>query len=272
MFYSLAEKVGSEAQMVKNYPKKINESVDNLKREKIISPESAKTFGVGKDRTIQVPSMEDVAYDPVLTCILIDRSGSMIECRKAVLESHPFMINALRESSITRHGAHFISQYLFSSEPVLLHGYVPLGKKGQSDKVTLLNDNNYNPEGRTALYQTLFNALQDMLGVVQSARSEGLSPKISISVITDGADTEKIVAPEDICRLIGDLKQSKILKSSVLVGLISKAGLSETEMEEIRKKIGFDKILNCERSSERDIRNIFVMASQSALARIQEKG
>lgn len=253
--------------MPSNY-RKVKENVQGLKRENVISEASAKNFTRKANREVALPSFDDVAYDPIFTCIVIDRSGSMQTCINAVLDSHPRMLDALRGSAVTRNGAHFVSQYLFNNSIATLHDAEALSVEPGSDKVAVLTSKNFRPDGSTALYDTLFTALQDMLTLLQEARNEGLSPMLCITVITDGEDNVSKVNPNDIRHLIQELKTKRILRSSVLVAL-NNGTFSNTAAANIQKTIGFDEILNCNQSSAREIREKFIMASQSSVAKMQ---
>jgi hypothetical protein len=192
----------------------------------------------------------------------------MKSCLPAVLDSHPRMLDALRGSAVTRNGVHFVSQYVFDDSITTLHDAEPLSMEPGSDKVTVLNSNNFKPKWGTALYTALFTVLQDMLALLQEARSAGLSPKLSITVITDGKDGGSKVKPDEIRSLIQELKTNNILRSSVLVALNNES-FSSSAAAEIRKRIGFDETLNCAQSSPREIREKFLMASQSSVAKTQ---
>jgi hypothetical protein len=254
--------------MPSNY-RKVKDNVEGLKRENIISETSARNFIRKGDREVAIPSLDDAAYDPIFTCIVIDQSGSMESCVNALLDSHPRMLDALRESAVTRNGAHFVSQYLFSGSITTLQDAEALSVKHSSDKVTVLTINNYKLKwDGTALYDTLFDVLQDMLTLLQEARNEGLSPKLCIAVITDGEDNVSKTDPANIRRLIEELKTKKILLSSVLVAL-NNGSFSSSAAAAIRETIGFDKILNCNQSSPREIREAFILASQSLNAQMQ---
>ena len=253
--------------MPSNY-RKVKDNVEGLKRENIISEASAKNFSRKSDRKVAMPSFDDVAYDPIFTCIVVDKSASMKSCLNAVLDSHPRMLDALRGSAVTRNGAHFVSQYLFDDSMTTLHDAEALSVEPGSDKVTVLNGNNFKPKWGTKLYNALFTVLQDMLTLLQEARNEGLSPKLSITCITDGKDGGSTVKPDEIRSLIQELKTKNILRSSVLVAL-NNGSFSRSAAVEIRERIGFDETLNCAQSSSREIREKFLMASQSSVAKMQ---
>jgi hypothetical protein len=249
--------------MASNYD--VHEKIRDLEKENVITERAAKQFTSGPKRAVNIPSMDDVNGDPVFLCILTDASTSMTECVDVLIKSHPVMLDSLRESALARHNLLHVCQYLFNSDPVNLHPFVPLSTHSGNDQVTILDRSNYVPSGMTALYKTLHSCLQDLLAMVSYARSEGLSPSASIALFTDGNDTEKGVSPSEIKNLFDELHDQQILKSSVLVGLLN-SGLTRSHLVSIQKELGFKDMIECGRDSARDIRRAFVMASQSAVA------
>jgi hypothetical protein len=261
-----------EALMASNYPKNVKSSIKNLEDAKVISPQTAKDFTPQDPaKSVCVPDMSGFKYDPVFTCILIDKSQSMASCQKDVLIAHREMINALRGSAITRYDSHCISQYLFAEDISPLGAATILATKENMDEVVILDDKNYTPDGGyTALYKSLYNVLQDVTALIESARDEGLSPKVTIGIITDGKDNQGEVDPAKIRSFLQEMKAKRILRSSVVVGLKSNDGLNEKKIEEIKTQIGFDEAITCNQSESRAIREAFRMASQSLTARLQQ--
>jgi len=192
----------------------------------------------------------------------------MEDCKKDVIEAHLIMINALRESAITRHDCHIITQFLFSTE-ISPMGEPKLLSKDGNDEVIILDDKNYIPDGRTALYNSLYSVLQELITCIDHARDEGLNPESTIALITDGEDTENGAEPGKIRAFIQEIKAKKILRSSVVVGLESSNGLNQQKLNEIKERLGFDKAILCKKSDSRTIREAFRMASQSLVAQLQ---
>lgn len=254
--------------MGSNYTANVSESVKKLFKANIIDQQSAESFG--KDnRTVQTPDLDDVEYDPVFTCIVIDKSGSMGCCQNALVESQNLMIEALRDSAITRHGAHLISQYQFDDKLLTIHNAETLAAHKGNDNVALLTSDLYRPGGQTALYKSLHMVLQDMMALLSASRDQGSNAKFVIVLVSDGADNIGGVNPENIRGLIKQLQDKNILKTSIVIGLLNE-NFSEQQLEDIRKTLGFEKSLVCDQSSPRKIRETFVMASQSAVARAQQ--
>lgn len=256
--------------MATNYPTNVSDSVKKLFQTNVIDKQTAEDFTRnGADRTISAPNLDDVEYDPVFTYIVLDKSGSMDTCKSGVVQAQNAMIEALRGSAITRHGAHYISQYLFDTELRTLHKLEALASRAGNDNVELLTANTYNPAGRTDLYRTLYTILQDMLAILSSSHDQGANPKFTIVLVSDGRDTESNANPDQIRNLIKKLENQGILKTSIVIGLLNK-NFSEKDLEDLRQTLGFEQSLVCDQSSPRKIREVFVMASQSAVARVQQ--
>lgn len=253
--------------MSSNYSVNVSESVKKLFMDNIIDKDAAESFGKGS-RTILAPDLDEVEYDPVFTCIIMDKSGSMHCCQQAVVDAQNAMIDALRDSAITRHGAHFILQYQFDEKLLPIHDAEALATARGNDNVALLTLDMYRPGGQTALYKSVHMVLQDMMGLLSKARDQGMNAKFVIVLVSDGADNECGIKPEDIRNLVKQLQEQGILKTSIIVGLLNPQ-FNEKQLENIRKNIGFEKSLVCDQSSPRKIRETFVMASQSAVARTQ---
>ena len=249
--------------MAKNYDR--DQAIRELEKDNVISSQTAQKFTLGANRMVKVPSLEKVKGDPVFLCILIDGSGSMSACQDIVVQNHPIMLDALRGSAHARNNLLFVLQYLFNTSVVKLHPFTPLATAPGGDSVTVLNKANYTPEGKTALYQTLQSSLQDLLVTMSHARNEGLAPCCSVALVTDGEDTEGGASPADIQNLLQELRDKEILKSSVLVGLLNNI-LTKECLEKIQKELGFGSLINCRQNSAREIRQAFIMASQSVVA------
>ena len=242
----------------------VKDSVDQLIKEGLLSTESAKEMRHDADRIVKVPDLSATYQDPVFSCFLYDASGSMSVCREDVIASQPIMLDALRGSAKCRHRALFVAQYLFSHNSKQLHGFRLLAQAPETDDVKILDRSLYDPNGGTALYKTLYSILQDMVVIIESCSSNGLSPQFTIGLITDGEDTEKGVSPDSIQKIIQDLRARRILRSAVIIGLVNNQ-LSNDRLEQIKRAIGFDQAIPCSQETARDIRRAFVLASQSAV-------
>jgi hypothetical protein len=247
----------------------VNESVSELHRSQVVSDKSALTLGDKKRRRVAVPNLDAVTCDPIHVCLLLDASGSMKICRDAFIRLHPVLLSAFRESAQCRKDGLFVLQYLFNTQARPLTPYTRLGRTQGSDDVVLLSESNYRPEGKTALYMTVRLVLQDIVSQLVYCKSQDFAPGFILGVVTDGQDTENGVPPDDIRRVLDDLRSSDppCLHSAVLVGLESPEFPRET-FEETGRLLGFDSTLLCSNTDERQIRATFHLFSQSSVGAI----
>lgn len=238
------------------------DSLESMKRDGTISQETVDAFRRGPNRTLEAPSLARVRHDPEFVCVLLDQSGSMQSLRRAVIRSQPLLLNPLRSSAKCRHQALFVGQYMFAASPTQLHSFKPLSPDGNDD-VTILSEGTYHPGGQTALYQTVYWMLQDSLMMADHClNSEGLIPQFSIAVVTDGEDNLGGVDPGDIRRFLDEMRRKSSLRRSVVIGLLGD-GLSAAQLEATRSVLGFDDVIQCGATSEREIRRAFQLGSQS---------
>ena len=222
---------------------KMHESI----RQDTIYPDTSKTF-----------------QDPVFSYFLIDVSFSMDRCKKAVIEYHPLLFNALRESRATKEECNFIAQYMFNHEITKLHDFTLLATNADMDEVVILDEHNYKPKGGTALYDTLYYILDGILKQNEVCAAEGLAPKFNIGLISDGIDEDSKIPPEIIREMVGDIREMGLFKMTAVVGLLGDS-YPESSLEETRKTIGFDKTIPCDHNNQKEIRMAFELLSNSAV-------
>ena len=252
--------------MAENYGN-THQEISELAKDGTISSETAKKYSTGATRPVNGAKLDGLADDPLFLLVLVDASGSMEACKNAVILSHPIMLEALRGCAHARHNRLLVCQYLFNTESNNLHPFTPLAPNASNDQVKILNNANYNPSGRTALYKTLNSGLQDLLVTLSYAKKGGLAPECIIALITDGEDTEGGFNPTDIRNLLQELRGQNILKNSVLLGLLNN-NLTQERLETIQTNLGFEANVNCTQASEKEIRKAFRLFSQSLVAGI----
>lgn len=202
----------------------------------------------------------DYYTSPVISCFLIDESGSMEGYREDVIKNQPVMLDTLRKSEKCEKNALCIIQILFSGKVKVLHELTKLSADGK-DKVVVLNDRNYNPNGSTALYKSTFHILQYLKDAATRAK---VKFSFTIGIISDGEDTDKGIDPKDIRTLIQEFTEKDILRSSVIVGLTNK-DFTEDKLEELKKTLGFQQAIPLSKDPKA-IRRAFKLASKIAVA------
>lgn len=195
---------------------------------------------------------------PVYASLLIDVSGSMRPHTNEVIKGHKEAIAAIRGSMVCKQGALFLMQHLFNHESLILN---PLTKvdKSANDSIVILDQNNYTPQSTTALFDTLYEALNLICIEVNSLKlTEGKKPEIIIAVMTDGMDNEsKSHNASDIKNLIQYLNKENVIKSSVLIGWINSQDLDESYLTNLKDNLGFEETIALEQSDSKSIRTAF---------------
>ena len=238
--------------------KRVSEYASQLAQDGAISSEAAAILG-RDDREATAAPLGHVAGEPVFFLVAIDASGSMEPFRDEVINSHRFMLDPLRESAKCRMRSLFVSQYTFAEQPKPLSEVTKLSADGR-DSVALLDHANYVPDGRTALYKTIYQLCQEMAADLDSCYVSGFAASFDIAVITDGKDNIGGVDLNDLRLLINDFRGRGHLRSAAVLGLISKE-FSKENLEAIRAALGFDQAVSLTRDP-REIRRAFVLASQ----------
>ena len=154
----------------------------------------------------------------MLSCILIDASGSMAGCRDAVIQAQREVLDTWRGGENCENGVLFVSQYLFSTEMRPLNPPSPL-LASKNDQVVLLNSGNYNPDGSTALHMTVYQVLQDIAVNTAYAFSQNMKMKFTLMLISDGEDMEGGADTNDIKTTIQELKAKGHLLISTVIGI-----------------------------------------------------
>lgn len=236
---------------------------EGLAREGTLSPSVADSLG-RNSRTVEVPHLGGLFDDPVFSCFLIDASGSMQPYANDVIEGQAALIDILRKSTKAKNKALFVVQYLFSDSVEILHPFTALSSAGGDGVILLNSGHHYRPGGLTALYQSVLHLLQDMAANIANAKNEGISSTFTIGVITDGADTEGGIRPEEIKSVLKELHDRRILRSSVIIGLTNKK-FTETMLEDLRDRLGFQDAVSVSQDPQ-SVRRAFVLASQAAVS------
>ena len=239
----------------------VSQAATALAKQNVLSQHAASLLSQA-DRDVLVPNVENLMDDPVMSCLVMDASGSMSPYADAVIEGQGIAITTLRGSAKCRDNALFVSQYLFSDTPMRLHYYTPLSRNG-SDEVVLLDTKNYSPDGYTALYTTIFQVLQDMVATADYSLKKKVRTTFTVAVITDGEDNRSKVKPDDVKAVLQELRAKKYLRKSLVIG-IKNADLPPAKITAIQQTLGFDEAISVEQSPS-EIRRAFVLASQSAV-------
>jgi hypothetical protein len=231
----------------------------DLEKDKIISPQSSAILRT-EERQVLVPQMTASGDDPVFAAIVVDSSPSMEPYRDAVIQGQNQLLDVLRGSSLCRRNALLVAQYLFNATLKQLKEFSPLRPDGK-DEVPKLNTSNYTFEPCTALYQSVFEVLQDLVVFIDVSRKEFYSATFDIAVITDGDNNHGDIEPEKVSILMKELKAKGYMRRSIVIGLIG-TDLTMDRFSEIQQILGFDEAIPLSQSAS-EIRRAFDMVSKS---------
>jgi len=201
-----------------------------------------------------------------------DYKQAVGQVQKAMQFAHEKALNALRGSQHCRDGYLQLYQFTFNQKEMVLNKPEFLTPEGL-DNVVRISSNNYYPEGRTALYDTIHRSLKVMYEIHLKPELEknGRLDKVCIGVITDGEDT--MLNESQKAQRINEIKQyltilrgeirKNFLVSSVLIGLTSNE-FSDNKLKEIRKELNFDESISIIQADEQSIRKAFKLFSSKA--------
>ena len=240
----------------------VTSTLSNLRNKGVIRQ---KTFekSIGRDRIMSMSPQANIVADiPVFSSLIIDESGSMIREKNQVIDAHKEALIAIRGSMICKKEALFLVQHTFNYTNTILNALSLVNTNG-TDKIVALSDQNYNPHGTTALFDTLFEVITMLHIEADSYKEKGNKPpQIVIGVLTDGGDTGSEYLADDVKKLMKDLYDKRVIKSSVVIGWTDGQNLIEGHLESLRKSIGFEKYICLEKSNPSAIRDAFKLWSQ----------
>lgn len=207
---------------------------------------------------------------PIFGVFVIDMSGSMRPYRDDVIFAHGLAIESLRASAACIQKRLYLTQYVFNDTINPPINQLEILRNDEGDRIVLLNEANYNPNGGTALYDTLESILDNIYDEIAAIRkNESKKAQLSIAVITDGMDEHsKTATAGTIKNLMQNLLENKFHYSSVVIGLTDPAAFSPKKLEEIRNSLGFSEVISIDfsdkniESKRKKIREAFKLGSQ----------
>lgn len=148
-------------------------------------------------------SIQDLMGDDVTLYVrVIDRSSSMSRFRSVVVEAANDQLDALVGSKAP--DSILMSSFLFNTTSTLLHSYLAL------DKALRLDNNSYDPEGSTALYDAVMDAITSAVSYTQQLRDAGIRVRIVVVIVSDGEDNVSNHSAGQVKSVIEDLIRQEI--------------------------------------------------------------
>jgi|GEM_PF-5575682 len=206
---------------------------------------------------------------PIFGVLVIDMSGSMKPYKDDVIFAHGLAIESLRGSAACINKRLYLAQYVFNETVHPPLNQLEILRNEGKDNIVLLNSSNYNPDGGTALYDTLESVLDNVYDEIAAIRkNDSKKAQLSIAVITDGEDLHsKRANTLTIKNLMQNLLENNFHYSSVVIGLTDPTAFSQNKLEEIRSSLGFGEVISIDftdsnkESKRKKIREAFRLGS-----------
>jgi hypothetical protein len=195
--------------------------------------------------------VDDLNTDDVtLVVIVMDESASMSNVRSDVIDAFNQMTRALNDSKAA--DSILMSAWTFSNTPKLLFGYTPI------DKVKDLTEQEYQPNGATALYDTVLDGFTGLVAYGQDLRNNGIRTRAITVVISDGADNVSQRTAHNVKTVADDLMKQEFY-TLAYIGMGSQASFKQ-----IADSMGFPEVLTINNTAT-EVRKALNMVSASII-------
>jgi uncharacterized protein YegL len=187
--------------------------------------------------------------DVTLVAAVIDASASMSGERQAVIDGFNTMLETFNGSK--QADSILVSAWSFNNSAQLHFSYapVPLVKK--------LTWADYNPDGGTALYDTLLYVMAGMVAYGQTLRNNGLRTRGIIVVFSDGEDNSSRATAQQVSTVSRGLLAQEIYT-------LAYAGFGVPDPARLAAEVGFPSVIPAG-SGPSEIRRIFRQVSASVI-------
>ncbi len=202
-------------------------------------------------------SPDDLAEDRVTIFVpVLDASGSRFNESDLMRSEYNKMLDALKLSKASH--TILVSSWMFNTSTALLHGFVSL------DDAERLDVNNYNPDGGTAMFDAMLNALTSTTAYAKSLLDQGYRVKVVIVLITDGEDNSSDPSTlGNVKKVIADLLTQEIYVFSMIA-------FGTGYAQSAARNMGIPDLNVIEfGGTDRDIRNAFSLVSSSVIRQSQ---
>lgn len=193
--------------------------------------------------------------DATLVSIVLDMSGSMTPYRKAVVDAYNQMLRAL--SGAKGASAILASAWAFSDAPALLSSYEPTARKPPLSAAV------YQPNGMTALHDTVLGALTGLVTYGQRLWDEGVPTKRVLFVLSDGDDNASKATASAVRSAVAALARDEAYT-------LAYAGFGGDDAGQAAR-LGFPNVVAVG-ATDKELRRLFGQLSQSVLRVSQGTG
>ena len=210
---------------------------------------------------VQNTTALDLEGDQVnLILRIIDGTGSMRPYTHEMIEAAKLNVKALIDAKGCPEM--LMSTWVFNDNGlVVVDSFVPLVD------VTPLDQNSYQPQSGTNLYDTVYLALTDetagIIKYAQSLKNQGIRVKVTVLVLSDGEDTSSRISPQQIKDIVAKYE------GYYFVFMAFGTGFAQSVADDM----GFPNVLEADSADEHALRKIMgefsksqVHASQTTVA------
>lgn len=187
--------------------------------------------------------------DVTLVAAVIDASGSMSGVRQAVVESFNTMLDSFNGSK--QADSILVSAWSFNDAARLHFSYTP------APSVAKLTWGEYDPDGGTALYDTLLYVMAGMVAYGQTLRNGGIRTRGIIVVFSDGGDNTSRAQAYQVSTVSDGLMAQEIYT-------LAYAGFGVPDPTALAAQVGFPTVIPAG-SGPSEIRRIFRQVSASVV-------
>lgn len=187
--------------------------------------------------------------DVTLVAAVIDASGSMSGVRQAVVDGFNTMLDSFNGSK--QADSILVSAWSFNDAARLHFSYTP------APSVARLTMREYDPDGGTALYDTLLYVMAGMVAYGQTLRNSGVRTRGIIVVFSDGGDNTSKAKAFQVKTVSNSLMGQEIYT-------LAYAGFGVPDPTRLATEVGFPTVIPAG-SGPSEIRRIFRQVSASVI-------
>lgn len=217
---------------------------------------------LARDKTKDIEPFEGATVRPVV--LLLDKSSSMEPLVPAMIEGQHYFLNSLlgAASAIEL----YLGQILFNHQvdEEYFQDILPFRNseddKKINPKIKMLDEENYVPNGGTALYDTIGHSIAMLSPFLFGAEELGQQVLAHIAIITDGKDEHSKTLPETLKKVIDFVLDTGVIHRMTLVGL------GNYDYHSIGKKIGIQQVIELESANPKQIRRAVDLISSQIIS------
>ena len=226
-----------------------------------LSPEVARILQLSRDE--EITEVRTRKNEMKALVFVVDKSGSMDEWQRRVIEGQKWMFEALEEASPKFDIR--LAQILFNHEVDYFQPFCEFRDKDGtvSRDVRVLSRTNYVPGGFTALYDAVLAGVSSLTPIIYESLRVGFGLDTSVCIVTDGKDEGELlgkkgsrVSPEELGTAIRYMTSGS-LTSPPLINKIILAGIGNFDYKAIGQTIGIDEIVQVAETNDAEVRRAF---------------